>query len=84
MKNRVIRIAGKKGTGHRPARPDSAKQFLLKMLVMAAMDEDMPLQNKLAVHFAGWRHDPDTSALIENAAVFDDAVADLKRKVGNG
>ena len=28
--------------------------------------------------------DPDTSALIENAALFDDAVANLKRKVGNG
>jgi len=54
------------------------------MLVMAAMDEDKPLQDKLSEHFAGWLHDPDTSALIENAALFDDAVANLKRKVGNG
>lgn len=84
MKNRVIRLADRKETGPRPARPDSAKLFLLKMLVMAAMDEDRSLQDKLAEHFAGWRHDPDASALIENAALFDDAVADLKRKVGNG
>jgi len=54
------------------------------MLVMAAMDEDKPLQDKLSEHFAGWLHDPDASALIENAALFDDAVADLKRKVGSG
>ncbi|WP_425405424.1 hypothetical protein [Hwanghaeella sp.] len=51
---------------------------------MAAIDEDKPLQDKLAEHFAGWLHDPDAAALIENAALFDTAVADLKRKVGNG
>lgn len=74
----------RKEEGPRPARPDTAKLFLLQVLVMAAVDEDTPLQNKLAAHFAGWLHDPDAAALIANAAVFDDAVANLKRKVGNG
>ena len=84
MKKRVIRIADRLHKRPRPAHPDTAKLFLLKMLVMAAMDEDKPLQDKLAEHFAGWRHDPDAVALIENAAWFDDAVRELKRKVGNG
>ncbi len=84
MKNSVNWLAGRRRGGPRPARPDTAKLFLLKMLVMAAIDEDKPLQDKLAEHFAGWLHDPDAAALIENAALFDTAVADLKRKVGNG
>jgi len=84
VKNRVNWIAERQVRAPRPARPDTAKLFLLKMLVMAAMDEDKPLQDKLSEHFAGWLHDPDASALIENAALFDDAVADLKRKVGSG
>lgn len=84
MKQRINWLAGHRGKGPRPARPDTAKSFLLKMLVMAAIDEDKPLQDKLAEHFAGWMHDPDAAALVENAALFDDAVADLKRKVGNG
>ncbi len=84
MKNSIIWMADRSETGPRPARPDTAKSFLLKMLVMAAIDEDKPLQEKLAEHFAGWLHDPDASALIENAALFDSAVAELKRKVGSG
>lgn len=84
MKNRVNWLVERRGARPRPARPDTAKSFLLKMLVMAAIDEDQPLQDKLAEHFAGWLHDPEAAALIDNAALFDSAVADLKRKVGNG
>ncbi|RVU34011.1 hypothetical protein EOI86_23095 [Hwanghaeella grinnelliae] len=84
MKNSANWLERRPKKRPRPARPDTAKLFLLKMLVMAAIDEDSPLQDKLAEHFAGWLHDPDAAALIDNAALFDSAVADLKRKVGSG